>query len=183
MPIRWASARAPTTAWGEQQLFSPSVAGSAQSSSVTATTSSPASSASCAAAALSTPPLIATSVRRGLGASAGAPSRRGRAQRAVQRVGRQLGGVALGGQEPAEGSGHLVRPDARGVQHRRALHELDRGACGRAGGGAARRLEAGLGHPVAHHADRQLHQVAAGRSAGRALMRGARERALTVRVL
>ena len=71
----WARRRAPSTACGEQQLFSPSVAGSAHSSSVTATTSSPASSASWAAAALSTPPLIATSVRRGLWRSRGLPAR------------------------------------------------------------------------------------------------------------
>jgi hypothetical protein len=75
IPIRCASARATVTACGEQQLFVPSVAASAHSSSVTPITSWPASSASCAATALSTPPLIATSVRRALGSSRGAPSR------------------------------------------------------------------------------------------------------------
>ena len=75
MPIRWASARAPVTACGEQQLRSPSFAASAHSSSVTATTSCPASSASWAATALSTPPLMATSVRPALGSIAAAPAR------------------------------------------------------------------------------------------------------------
>ena len=55
--------------------MSPSVAGSAQSSSVTAITSSPASSASWAAAALSTPPLMATRVRRSFGSSLATPAR------------------------------------------------------------------------------------------------------------
>ena len=55
--------------------MSPSVAGSAQSSSVTAITSSPASSASWAAAALSTPPLMATRVRRSFGSSRARPAR------------------------------------------------------------------------------------------------------------
>ena len=80
---------------GEQQLRSPSVAGSDHSSSVTATTSSPASSASCAAAALSTPPLIATSVRRGLAAQAAArrrgPRRRARGAARRPRARRRAG--------------------------------------------------------------------------------------------
>ena len=59
---------------GSSSSCSPSVAGSDQSSSVTAITSSPASSASWAAAALSTPPLIATRVRRELGSDRAAPS-------------------------------------------------------------------------------------------------------------
>ena len=88
-PIPWARARAPDTACGEQQQRSPSVPGSDHSSSVTATTSSPASSASWAAAALSTPPLMATSVRRDCGSSRGAPAASCGAERAVQRVGRQ----------------------------------------------------------------------------------------------
>ena len=70
-PILCASARAPVTACGEQQLFVPSVPGSDHSSSVTAIASWPLSSASWAATALSTPPLIAISVRLGSGSSCG----------------------------------------------------------------------------------------------------------------
>ncbi len=73
IPSEWASARAPITACGEQQLFSPSVRRSAQSFSVTPTTSLPASRSRSAATALSTPPDIATSTRFALG-SASAPS-------------------------------------------------------------------------------------------------------------
>ena len=132
-----ASARAPSTACGEQQLRSPSVAGSAQSSSVTATTSSPASSASWAAAALSTPPLIATSVRRELGAQPRGAVLGGRAERAVERVGRQ---------RRRRGAWRAIRPPSasatssgvtsRGVEEGRALDELHHGA---AGGRARRR--------------------------------------------
>ena len=71
MPSEWASARAPSTASGEQQALAPSVSGSAQSFSVTPTTSAPRSRSSSAATALSTPPDIATSdaVARPAGAS------------------------------------------------------------------------------------------------------------------
>ena len=70
-----ASARAPSTACGEQQLRSPSPSWSAQSFSVTATTSAPSRAARSAATALSTPPLIATTTRPGFGAaSASSPA-------------------------------------------------------------------------------------------------------------
>ncbi len=62
MPRRCASSRAPRTASAEQQLDSPSFSGSDHSSSVHAI-ASPRSATSSAATALSTPPLIATSVR------------------------------------------------------------------------------------------------------------------------
>jgi hypothetical protein len=61
-PIEWASRRACATAEAEQQLRSPSFSGSDHSSRVTAT-ASPVRAHSSAATALSTPPLIATSVR------------------------------------------------------------------------------------------------------------------------
>ena len=98
--------------------------GRAHSSSVTATASRPARWTSSAATAESTPPLIATSVRsrdrRAIAASA-----RRRAERAVQRVRGQVGGVQLARREPAELLGDLARADARGVEQRLALDERD----------------------------------------------------------
>ena len=99
MPSPWASARAPTTASGEQQLRAPSVCRSAHSFSVTATTSAPRSRSSSAATAESTPPLSATSTRSPLaGGSASALARRGRARRARgearRRPARRRGGPA-----------------------------------------------------------------------------------------
>ena len=63
MPSECASARAPSTACGEQQLRAPSLWRSAQSFTVTATTSAPRSRSSSAATAESTPPEIATATR------------------------------------------------------------------------------------------------------------------------
>ena len=71
-PRRCASARACDTAEAEQQLRSASFSGSAHSSSVTATVSAPFFALSNAATALSTPPLIATSVRVASGGAASA---------------------------------------------------------------------------------------------------------------
>jgi hypothetical protein len=48
----------------------------------------------------------------------------------VQRVGGELGGMTLGGVQPPQLGGDLVRPDARGIQQRRAVHERDRGRAG-----------------------------------------------------
>ena len=74
--------------------------------------------------------------------------RRG-AERAVQRVGGQLGRVQLAGRQPAELGRDRVRPDARGVEHRRARDERDGRRPGGGRGAAAGGLEAGLGHAVA----------------------------------
>ena len=83
-PSPWASARAPTTASGEQQLRAPSVRRSAHSFRVTATTSAPRRRSSNAATAESTPPLIATSTRSPPAGGSERLSRRGRgAQRPV----------------------------------------------------------------------------------------------------
>ena len=119
-PVECASARAVSTACGEQQLRSPSPSWSAQSLRVTATTSCTVRAASrCAATALSTPPLIATSIRLWPGGPGGA-SLRARAvrQRPVQRVGREVRGVELAGRQAAE---LAVRPRCRdpcGVERR-----------------------------------------------------------------
>ena len=48
-------------------------------------------------------------------------ARRG-AERAVQRVGRELGGVELGGDQPAQLRGDLAPADARGVEQRASAH-------------------------------------------------------------
>ena len=165
--MRWASSRAPVTACGEQHERSPSVAESDHSSSVTATTSSPASRASWAAAAESTPPLMATSVRRGCGAS----SRRARlgrgAERPVQRVRGQRGGVALGRDEAAERAAHVLGGDAGRVQEGAALHELHDRASGRPRRAAALRVETGLDDAVALDPDGHAQEVPAGCAAGR----------------
>ena len=68
--IAWASARACATAVAEQQLLSASFSRSAHSSSVTAAVG-PVAATRRAATALSTPPLIATSVRAGPSDGAG----------------------------------------------------------------------------------------------------------------
>ena len=116
--------------------------------------------------------------QRALGARrAAAPRRRGGAQRAVQRVGGQVGGVELAGRQPAELGGDRVRADARRVEHVRALDERHRR---RAGGGhrpAAGGLEAGGGHPLAVDPQRDADQVAAGGAAGAAVVRAGRARA------
>ena len=93
MPIPCATERAIRTACAEQHDASASFDGSAHSSSVTAAAFSPASSA---ATAESTPPLIATSVRPGSAGERRAGAGGG-AERAVQRVGDQVGGVELAG--------------------------------------------------------------------------------------
>ena len=66
----------------------------------------------------------------------------------MQRVGRELGRVPLGGAEPAELIGDLIGPDARRLEQRRASHERhDRAPRGyrRA---AAVGVEAGVGDPA-----------------------------------
>src|ERR1700761_1502909 len=62
-----ATARAPSTASGEQQALVPSVSGSAQSFTVIAMTSTPRSRSRSAATAESTPPDTATATRSGAG--------------------------------------------------------------------------------------------------------------------
>ncbi len=169
MPMRWASARAPVTACGEQQERSPSVAGSDHSSSVTASTSSPASSASCAAAALSTPPLMATSVRRGVRARAARrPPWRRRRGRGAAHLPRGSAAWRLGAIRPpsafATSSGVSPRAASRkgspSTSSTTALPAAQRGP-------AALGVEARLGDAVALHAHGHAHEVAAGRAAGR----------------
>ena len=84
----------------------------------------------------------------------------------MERIGRQVGGVPGGGQQPTQLGVHVVRREARRVEERGALDELDHGAPGGPRGGAAAGLEAGLGDAVALDANRDPHEVAAGGSAG-----------------
>ena len=164
-PIPCASERATRTACAEQHDASASFASSAHSSSVTAT----------ALAA------VARAQQRGDGRVDAAAHRderaprvgrqrragaRGGAERAVQRVGGQLGGVQLAGREPAELGGDRVRADARGVEQARALDERDRGRAGGGRGAAARGLEAGRGDAAALDPQRDRDEVAAGGAAG-----------------
>ena len=67
------------------------------------------------------------------------------AERAVQGVGGELGGVALGGDEPAELLGDLVGADARGVEQRGVAQQRDDRAAGCDRGAAAAGVEAGVG--------------------------------------
>ena len=86
----------------------------------------------------------------------------------MERVGRELGDVALRGHEPAQRGVDLVGPDARGIEEGLSLDQLDDGASGRRQRTAALGVEARLGDALAldPHADAQ--QVAAGRATGHA---------------
>ncbi len=104
-------------------------------------------------------------------------STRGRAKAPVKRVGRELGGMPLGGAEPAELQRDLIGADARRLEQRRSPHQRDDGAprCDRraaAVGVKARRGDPALA-AVLLQAQRDADQIAARGSAG-----GAGERAL-----
>ena len=172
MPSECARRRAPSTASGEQQLFSPSVSRSAQSLSVTATTSCPASRSRRAATAESTPPLRATRTRSpSAGRSAsGAPDPASAESARWSASAARTGGVAMGGREPAELGLDFLRADPRGVQDRGALRQLgDRSGRGSAGG-ASLALEADALDRAVAGEQRDPDEVAAGSAAG-----GARE--------
>ncbi len=95
----------------------------------------------------------------------------------MQGVGGQLGRVALGGDQAAERGGHVFGRDARRVQQRPVLDQLDDGAAGGADGAAALGVEAGLRDAVALHSNRHAHEVTAGGAARGAGVRPVRERA------
>ena len=106
---------------------------------------------------------------RGHGRQAGLLARRP-AEGAVQRIGRQLRGVALGGAQPAELPGDLLGPDPGCAQQRRAAQQGDRRAAGRDRRAAAARVEAGVGdgplRATRIDGQRDADQIAAGRAAG-----------------
>jgi hypothetical protein len=104
--------------------------------------------------------------------------RGGLAERAVQRVGGELGGVQLARAQPAERGGDGVRPHAGGVEQRGPGDELDRGAAGRDRRTAAAGLEARVGDDAVLDADRDAHEVATG-SPARGAVTGPRGRVTT----
>ena len=73
---------------------------------------------------------------------------RGPAERAVQGIGGELGGVALGGAEPAELRFDLLGADPRGLEQRDAADQADGGAAGGDRRAAATRVEAGIEDPA-----------------------------------
>ena len=154
-PIEWASARAWATAEDEQQLRSASFSGSAHSSSVTATVSLSRAHSS-ATTELSTPPLIATSVRApSTGGASLAPAPGRRAEGPCERVGGELGGMDLGRAEAAEFLGDRRRPDPRRVQQVHTADERHRRAPGRRRGATPVGVEPGVGDPFAVGGERE----------------------------
>jgi hypothetical protein len=99
--------------------------------------------------------------------------RGGLAERAVQRVGGELGGVQLARAQPAELVGDRVGADPRGVEQRGAADELDRCAGRGDRRAAAAGLEPRVGDDAALDAHRQADEVATRRPAGRAVTRPA----------
>ena len=90
---------------------------------------------------------------------------RGRAERAVQRVGGELGGVALRRRQAAERARRSPRPRAARVEERPALDALhDRARRGRSRA-AALGVEARLDHAIALDLHRDAHEVATGGAA------------------
>ena len=168
-PIECASARACATAEAEQQLRSASFSESDQSSSVTAA-DSPSRAHRSAATALSTPPLMATSVRaRRLSARRGDASSvaDGGTERPRESVGGQLGRVQLARAETPELGRDLPGAESRRLEHGAAPGQRDRRAAGGGAGATPARVEAGVGDPIAVNADRELDLVAARETADR----------------
>ena len=160
-PIAWAIERAWATAEAEQQLRSASFSGSDHSSRVTAAVSPSASAQERRHRAVHPPAHGDEGLRAGRCGDALSPAHRG-AQRARQRVGRELGRVQLARAEPAQLVGDLARADARSVEHRGAPDQRDDRAPGGGGGATATGVEPGVGHAVAVDLDRKLDLIAAG---------------------
>ena len=130
---------------------------------MTATTSSPASSASWAAAALSTPPLIATSVRRGLALSSGVPALATAPSAPWSASAASSATCRLGGTSPPRAASTSSGPTR--VQEGATLDELDHGAAGGGQRAAALGVEARLRDPVPLDAHAHAYEVAAGGTA------------------
>ena len=96
----------------------------------------------------------------------------GAAERAVQRVGCQLGSVALCGAEAAELGRDLIGPDARRVEQRRPPEHPDDSTAGGDARTAAARVGAGVGDPPeiagGIERERDADEIAAGGASGRA---------------
>jgi hypothetical protein len=99
----------------------------------------------------------------------------GGAERAVQRVSREVRGVELARREPAELGGHVVGADPRRREHGRALGERHRGRPGGQRRPAPRGVEARLRDAVALDAQGNPHEIAA-RGAARRTRVGAGRR-------
>ena len=110
------------------------------------------------------------------------PGRDQRCQRAVQRVGCELGGVATLGRESAERLGDVLGPQPRGVEDRAALDELGERRAGRARGRATLGVEARRRDAPALESDRDPDQVPARRASRGAAVRALRGRGATRRV-
>ncbi len=104
--------------------------------------------------------------RASLGGSERGVARRG-SEGAVERVGRELGGVELRSDQPAELLGDLAPADPGGVEQAAPPRERDGGAAGGLGGAAAARVEARVGDRPAGvvQRERQAHEVSARRTA------------------
>ena len=151
IPSECASARAPSTASGEQQALAPSVSGSAQSLTVTPTTSAPRSRSSRAATALSTPPR-----HRHRDALAGSGSGRKRAATRLPALAsaRCSASVAswaawrLAGVRPPIAASTASTSIARRLEHRRPVDQLGDGGGRGEGRPASLRIEADRGDPL-----------------------------------
>ena len=101
----------------------------------------------------------------------------------MERVRRELGGVMVGGGEPAELRGDRRRPDPGRVEQVRALRERRGRARRRHREGATLRVEGGGAHAVALQRERQRQQVAARGAAGSAEVRTGDLLSASMRVL
>src|SRR4051794_19612005 len=106
-----------------------------------------------------------------LGRDGRAGRERRAAERLVQRVRRECGGVHAAGGQAAERIGDPFRADEPGAGEPRVADELDGRAAGCADGGAAARVEAGIHDAPALEVDGDAELVAAGGSTGAPLVR------------
>ena len=157
------------------------MAGSAHSSSVTAATC-PASCDRQQRGHGAVDPAAHRDEDTVLGGRDGGVGADGRPEGAVQRVGREVGGVQLAGAQPAQLGRDDPCADAGGVEDVGAVDELDRR--GRRGlrGAAARRVEGGLRDAVPLHAEGDPDEVAAGGATRRPVVRAGRRRTTVARM-
>ena len=160
-PIECASARACATADAEQQLRSPSFSGSDHSSSVTATASPVAGAQQRGDGAVDAPAhrheRPAAPARAG---SAAALADR-RAERARERVRRQLRGVELAGLSPPSSAAISRGADPRRVEHRAPRTSVTAALPAAVAAPQPCGLEAGVVDAIARRRDRERDPVAA----------------------
>ena len=95
------------------------------------------------------------------------PGPREARERAVKRVRRQNGSVAMAGPKAAELGFDLVGADARRLEHRQTLGQLRSGCRRGRGRGAPLVVERDPLDPAAGRGEREANEVAAGRATGR----------------